>query len=173
MGPCFCCLDIWSPGLPPGSPDQFYSLSNNPKPAWVLTSQPSYHFSDVWLWQGPCSLYLSSLMCIMELIIVISVWGCCRIKQVITMKVPSTVWEYKSGCFFSLSLFPAKWTLSCSRAKELQVHTPSHSMGYPLQEFVYQQGPCLPRDRILQVRRLVTRGVREGQALPAGPASVV
>ena len=99
VGPCFHCLDIWSPGLPPGFPDQFYSLSNNPTSAWVLTSQPSYRFPDVWLWQGPCSLYLSSLMCLMQLIIVTSVWGCCRIKQVFTMKVPSTVLEYKSGCF--------------------------------------------------------------------------
>ena len=46
-----------------------------------------------------------------------------------------------------LSLLPAKWTLSYSWAKELQVHSLSPSLGWPFWEAVCQQRGYFSRDR--------------------------
>ena len=63
-----------------------------------------------------------------ELIRLPAVWGCCRIKAIITWKCLEQSVNIKVGAFFPLLSLPEKWTLNCSWAEELQVHTSSHSL---------------------------------------------
>ena len=102
-----------------------------------------------------------------------AVWGCCRIKQVITIKVPGTVCEYKGGCFFSPLLTPRKMNLQLLMGRGAASPHLKPLSGLAICLLMCHHRHCLPREMILWLRWLISMGVRLGRVLPDGPVSVL
>ena len=114
----FSTLDTWSPWLPPGSPDQFYPVPKHLIATSVLKSQPNSTLvtcmlSAMPLLSGPQFPHLSH-----ELIRGTALWGCCRIKPVITGKWLEQSVNIKVCTFFlsSCSQRNESWTAHGQRS---------------------------------------------------------